>query len=54
KALWAELSDQPPPRADGAEMLKLMLSRLPDVSYERINSPFLRRAQMSWPKTRAR
>ena len=55
KALWTELYDEPPPaRADGGEMLELMLSRLPDVSYERISSPFLRQSQMSWPKRRGR
>lgn len=50
-ALWRELYDEPPPaRANGGEMLELMLSRLPPASYERLNSPHLRRSTLSWPK----
>jgi hypothetical protein len=49
-ALWRELYDEAPPRADGGEMLDLMLNRLPAVSYERINSPFMRLSAMSWPR----
>ena len=54
-ALWRELYDEPPPaRVDGSEMLDMMLKRLPATSYERLNSPYLRRGAVSWPKRRAR
>jgi hypothetical protein len=46
RALWRELYDEPPP-ADGGQMLDLMLSRLPEVGYERLNSPHLRRSRLS-------
>jgi len=49
-ALWRELYHETPPALDPAEMLDQMLSRLPTPSYERLNSPFLRRSAMSWPK----
>lgn len=49
--LWRELYDEAPPAsADGSEMLEMMLSRLPPASYDQLNSPHLRRANMSWPK----
>jgi len=53
-ALWRELYNEvPPPPATGAgDILDLMLRRLPDVSYERLNSPYLRRGAMAWPKRR--
>ena len=53
-ALWRELYDEAPPRADGGEMLDLMLNQLPAVSYERINSPYMRASAMSWPKRSGR
>jgi hypothetical protein len=47
-ALWRELYDEPPPpHVDGGQMLDLMLSRLPAVGYERLNSPQLRRSRLS-------
>lgn len=50
-ALWRELYDEAPPgRGDGGEMLDLMLRRLPALGYDRLNSPLLRRAGVSWPK----
>jgi hypothetical protein len=50
-ALWRELYDEAPPaEGDGGDMLDLMLRRLPAVGYERLNSPFLRRAAVSMPK----
>jgi hypothetical protein len=53
-ALWRELyKDAPPAHGAGAgDILDLMLRRLPDVSYERLNSPYLRRNTMAWPKRR--
>lgn len=54
-ALWRELYDEAPPiEADGADMLDLMLRRLPPVTYERLSSPYLGRSAMSWPKRAAR
>jgi hypothetical protein len=49
-ALWRELYDETPPAMDAGEMLDQMLSRLPPASYDRLNSPHLRRSAMSWPK----
>lgn len=50
-ALWRELYDEPPPALhDPGEMLELMLRRLPEADYERLNSPFLRRSALTWPK----
>ena len=50
--LWRELYDEPPPAsADGSEMLDLMLQRLPPSSYDRLNSPYLRRSNLSRPKS---
>ncbi|CAN7500345.1 hypothetical protein LJR225_003538 [Phenylobacterium sp. LjRoot225] len=53
-ALWRQLYHEPPPTLDASEMLDQMLSRLPTPSYDRLNSPFLRRSDMSWPKRSAR
>jgi hypothetical protein len=53
QALWRELYDEPAPAlADGGEMLELMLTRLPDVSYDRMASPFLRRSVIAGPRRR--
>jgi hypothetical protein len=52
-SLWRELCDEPPPAgADGADLLDLMLRRLPTAGYERLSSPHLRPAGLSFPKTR--
>lgn len=54
-ALWRELYDEAPPvNADGDEMLDMMLDRLPPASYDRLNSPHLRRSTLSWPKRSGR
>lgn len=53
-ALWRELYHEAPPALDASEMLDQMLSRLPPASYDRLNSPHLRRAAMSWPKRSTR
>jgi hypothetical protein len=48
KALWRELCDEPPPEnADGGQMIEMMLRRLPDVSYDKLSSPHLRRSNLS-------
>jgi len=50
-ALWRELyGESPPADADAGEMLKIMLQRLPAISYERLNSPHMHRSGVSWPK----
>ena len=54
-SLWRELYDEAPPAgADGSEMLDIMLKRLPPTSYDRLNSPYLRRSNLSWPKRTGR
>lgn len=53
-ALWRELYKETPPAMDAGEMLEQMLSRLPTPSYDRLNSPYLRRSAVSWPKRSAR
>ena len=51
QALWRELYGEPAPAcAGGGEILDLMLSRLPEVSYNRLRSPFLRPSLISGPK----
>jgi hypothetical protein len=47
-ALWRELSDEPPPaQADAGQMIDMMLSRLPEVGYDGLASPHLRRSSLS-------
>jgi hypothetical protein len=54
-ALWRELFGEPPPvRADGAVMLQIIMRRLPEKHYERMNSPYLRPSQISHPRPQAR
>jgi hypothetical protein len=53
-ALWRELYPDAPPPMEPGEMLDQMLSRLPPASYDRLNSPFLRRSEMSWPRRNGR
>lgn len=54
-ALWREVCDEPPPASvEGVDLLDMMLKQLPPVSYERLNSPYLRRSAISWPKGEAR
>lgn len=50
-ALWRELYGEPPPaEADAGEMLDIMLRRMPAISYDRLSSPYMHRAAVSWPK----
>ena len=50
-ALWHELYDEAPPASlDGADMLDMLLRRLPPTSYEQLTSPYLRPSAVSWPK----
>jgi hypothetical protein len=53
-ALWRELYGQPPPiRADGATMLDVNMRSLPEVSYDRLRSPYLRPSTLTGPATGA-
>jgi len=50
-ALWRELyGDSPPAEADAAEMLDIMLQRMPAITYDRLSSPHMHRSAVSWPK----
>lgn len=54
-ALWRELyGESPPAEADAGEMLDIMLRRMPAISYERLSSPYMHRAGVSWPKRSGR
>jgi hypothetical protein len=53
--LWRKLYDEAPPAsAEGSDILDMMLSRLPPASYDQLNSPYLRRSNLSWPKRSSR
>jgi hypothetical protein len=50
-ALWRALhGEQPPPEADGAMVLDLLLADLPETSYERLATPHLRPSAIVFPK----
>lgn len=50
-ALWCELFGEPPPiRAEGGEMLEILLRSMPEVGYEKIASPHLRRAGFTFAR----
>ncbi len=50
-ALWRALhGEPPPPGADGAMVLDLLLAELPDAGYERLANPHLRPADIVFPK----
>jgi hypothetical protein len=54
-ALWRELyGESPPAEADAAEMLEIMLQRMPAISYDRLSSPYMRHSAVSWPKRSGR
>jgi hypothetical protein len=54
-ALWRELFGEPPPiQADGGMMLDIIMRSLPDLGYERLNSPHLRPSQIAAPRTGSR
>ena len=50
-ALWrAVFGDAPPPAADGATLLGIIVTRGPDpAAYQRLNSPFLRPTTIAEP-----
>jgi hypothetical protein len=49
-ALWRALFDEPPPpRADGAMILDMITRNVTPARYERLRSPHLRPATITWP-----
>lgn len=53
-ALWRELYGEPPPvRTDGGTLIDVIMRTLPDIRYDRIRSPYLRRSAVAWPVTTA-
>jgi hypothetical protein len=54
-ALWREVFGEPPPiRANGETLLDVLLKALPDRSYERMASPYLRPSQITGPQAERR
>jgi hypothetical protein len=50
-ALWRQLFDEPPPvRADGGMILDMITKSLPERSYDRLASPYLRPSQIAGPR----
>ena len=50
-ALWRALHGEPPPvEADGAMILDLLLCDLPETPYDRLISPHLRPAAITFPR----
>ena len=50
-ALWVRLYAEPPPQdVDGRTLLGLILQRLPDASYGRLNTPHLRPTAIVFPE----
>ena len=50
-ALWLALHGEPPPAdADGGMVLDLLLGSLPEAGYDRLANPFLRPANVAFPK----
>lgn len=48
--LWRTLRGEPPPQADGPTMLDWLLGDLPEPSYDRLETPHLRAANIVLPK----
>lgn len=49
-ALWREVFGEPPPiRMDGSAMLEIITRCGPELSYERLRSPFLRASTITGP-----
>lgn len=50
-ALWREVFGEPAPSGvDGTEILDAIMRGLPELSYERMTSPHLRRSAMTWAR----
>lgn len=49
--LWRHLyGEPPPPQADGAAMLGWIVGKLPDPDYDRLATPHLRPANITFPQ----
>jgi hypothetical protein len=49
-ALWREVfGEAPPARAHGGELLDIITHAAPPASYERLSTPYLRAANITWP-----
>lgn len=48
--LWRQLHGEPPPDADGSELLGWILGELPAPGYDRLTTPHLRAANIAMPK----
>jgi hypothetical protein len=51
-ALWRRLYGDPPPKADGSTILKLIVGGLADADYNRLATPHLRPSNIAFPKGR--
>lgn len=49
-ALWRQLYRDPPPEADGAQILGMIVGGLADADYNRIQTPHLRPTNITFPK----
>jgi len=49
-ALWRELYGETPPEADGQTLLEMITAKLPQARYDRLASPHMRPAVVSYPK----
>jgi hypothetical protein len=50
-ALWRQLYGGPPPQgANASTLLELIMTRLPETSYQRLTTPHLRPASIAMPK----
>ena len=51
-ALWRELYGETPPQTDGQTLLDMITAKLPQAGYDRLSSPHMRAAVVSYPKGR--
>jgi len=49
-ALWREVCSEPPPSTDSATLMDMIMNSLPIPPYDRLNSPHMRAALVSFPK----
>jgi len=53
EGLWQAVHGKaPPPHLRGVELLNRLLEGLQAEGYERLNSPYLRRKDLTWPSRR--
>jgi len=49
-ALWRQVfGEAPPARAQGKELLDIITHSVPPATYERLRTPHLRPANVTWP-----